>query len=328
MTALVPAARVLVVSDDADDAKLVLAQLKSDFPDSRAATDMSNAVQAFDEFRPEVLVLAFEQLSKAQAYSLRLYRLGQSVHEYSHRSVLLCGKEEVRAAYQLCRDGSFDDYVLFWPQAQDGLRLPMSVIHAARQLKSAPEKGPSNVELISHVKQIAAMQSLVEQHEEEDEVFRGRASASAGPQGLKSKLAPHMSGLQALGEKVRRIRPLIMLVDDDPFARKLAAKALEQSSYELAFANDGTSALALLRRMRPDLILMDVNLPDADGVSLTQKLKAAPHLAEIPILMLTGDARRQTLESSLKAGANGFVVKPFTPRALLVKLDHFLSTSA
>jgi two-component system chemotaxis response regulator CheY len=58
------------------------------------------------------------------------------------------------------------------------------------------------------------------------------------------------------------------------------------------------------------------------------KLKAAPHLADIPVLMLTGDARRQTLDSSVTAGAVGFVVKPFTPRSLLDKPDRFLSTAA
>jgi hypothetical protein len=116
---------VLVVSDDVDDAKLILAQLKPDHPDTRAATDMANAVQVFDEFRPDILVLGFDELAKAHAYSLRLYRLGRSVHKYRHRNILLCSKDEVRAAYQLYRDGPFDDYVLFWPQAQDGLRLPM-----------------------------------------------------------------------------------------------------------------------------------------------------------------------------------------------------------
>jgi CheY-like chemotaxis protein len=94
-----------------------------------------------------------------------------------------------------------------------------------------------------------------------------------------------------------------MLVDDDSFTRKLAAKALEGSSYALTYAHDGSSALALLRQGRPDLILMDVKLPDVDGVALTQKLRAASHLADIPALMLTGDARRQTLERSMSAGA-------------------------
>jgi len=318
----------MVVADDAEHAASIIDILKADHPDIRAAADVTTAVQAFDEFRPDVLVVGFDTLAKAQAYSLRLYRLSQSVHEYSHRNVLLCSQAEAPEAYQLCREGSFDDYVLFSPQAHDALRLSMSVLQAARHLRSEPQQGPSTVELISHVKKLAAMQATLEQHDDAREATTGNSVPLVPAPTLKAKLAPHLNGLQALGEKVRRIKPLVMAVDDDDFARKLTTKALEGSPYEVTFAPDATAALALLRRTRPDLILMDVNLPDIDGVTLTQKLKAAPHLADIPVLMLTGDARRQTLEVSMSAGAVGFVVKPFTPRALLDKLDRFLSTAA
>jgi CheY-like chemotaxis protein len=80
----------------------------------------------------------------------------------------------------------------------------------------------------------------------------------------------------------------------------------------------------MLRRLRPHLILMDVHLPDLDGVSLTRKLKSTEHLAAIPIVMLTGDARRGTLENSMSAGAAGFLVKPFTREAIVAKLNRLL----
>jgi CheY-like chemotaxis protein len=142
---------------------------------------------------------------------------------------------------------------------------------------------------------------------------------------LKQKLAPHLSDMRAFGDKVRKIRPVILFVEDNQFARNLVQKALEGKDYEIAFAHDGTATLSLLRNMRPDLIMMDVNLPDIDGVSLTRKLKAVPHLAEIPVVMLTSEAKVQTLQSSMDAGATGFVVKPFTREALLAKIDKFLS---
>jgi CheY-like chemotaxis protein len=321
MKELIPAARVMVVGDNAEHASSILDQLRADHPECSAATNPATAVQAFDDFRPEVVVVAFDTLAKAQAYSLRLYRLSQAVHAYHHRNVLLCTESEAPEAYQLCREGAFDDYVTHGAP-RDGLRVSMSVLQAARQLKAAPQQGPSNVELISHVKRLSAMQVTLDQHEESIE-----GKAGAGPT-LKSKLAPHFSGLQSLREKVRSIQTLVMLVDDDEFARKLTMRALDGSPYDLTCAQDGTAALALLRRTRPDLILMDVSLPDIDGVTLTQKLKGAPHLADIPVLMLTGDARRQTLDSSMTAGAAGFVVKPFTARGLIEKLDRFLSTAA
>ena len=142
---------------------------------------------------------------------------------------------------------------------------------------------------------------------------------------MKDKLAQHLTGLRAIGQKIGQTTPLVMVVDDDQFARKMIQTGLEGKSYELIFAHDGTAALGLLRRIRPDLILMDINLPDIDGVALTQKLKALPRLADIPVLMLTGEARRETLQNSMKAGAAGFIVKPFTAEMLDARLSKFLS---
>ena len=321
MRDLLPSVRVMVVGDDAEHAASILRQLKTDHPECTVATNPAVAVQAFDGFRPDVVVVSFDTLSKAQAYSLRLYRLSEAVHAYHHRNVLVCTEGEAAEAFQLCRDGLFDDYVTY-AKPHDALRISMSVLHAARHLKAAPQNGPSNVELISHVQRLGAMQAVLERHEE------SAGGAPGDPPTLKSKLVPHLNGLRALSEKVQRIRTRVMLVDDDEFARKLTTQALSGSAYELICASDGTAALALLRRVRPDLILMDIGLPDIDGLRLTQKLKAAPHLADIPVLMLTGDARRQTVDNSMSVGAAGFLVKPFTPQGLLDKLDRFLSTKA
>jgi CheY-like chemotaxis protein len=142
------------------------------------------------------------------------------------------------------------------------------------------------------------------------------------------RIAPQMAGVRGFVEKVRQAWPAILVVEDDEFARKLIAKALAAQQYELVFANDSTAALALLRRTEPELILMDVNLPDMDGVALTRKLKAVPHLAHIPVLMLTGEAKRETLASSMNAGADGFIVKPFTREALVAKIERFLPANA
>jgi CheY-like chemotaxis protein len=380
-------ARILVASDNADDAAQIIRQLKGDFTELRSSTDSDKAVEDFEDFDPDVLILAFDAVEKAQGYALGLYRFSQRVSDHGHRTILLCDKAEIQHAFELCKKGSFDDYVLYWPQAQDGLRLLMSVWSAARHVIAPPSSGPSHVDLVSHLKQLGTMQSLVEQQLSEGErhavtaggslqqaertvggaiddlfqrltgsgstgrvdvsdpvalarefdqlkspvskAFEATAKAMAPTGGwtrqLKEKLAPHLTGLRAIGEKIGQTKPLVMVVDDDQFARKMIQTSLEGKSYELIFAHDGTAALGLLRRIRPDLILMDINLPDIDGVTLTQKLKALPWLAEIPVLMLTGEARRETLQNSMKAGAAGFIVKPFTAKMLNERLGQFLS---
>ena len=70
---------------------------------------------------------------------------------------------------------------------------------------------------------------------------------------------------------------------------------------------------------------MDVNLPDISGITLTQRLKLVPDFAGIPVVMLTSESRRETIEDSLKAGAADFIVKPFAREAVIKKLDRFLS---
>ena len=315
-------ARVLVASDHVDDATQIVNQLKPEFAEISASTDIDSAVDDYDAFEPDVLVVAFDSLEKAQAHMLRLHRLSQKTSHDGHRTVLLCHKDEVRGAFDLCKQGVFDDYVLHWPHAQDGLRLAMSVWSAARQTVAAPVEGPSNLDLINHVRQIGVMQSMLKQQVAAADFESGSA------QQLRARLAPQLDSMLVLADKVKQIQPVVLIVEDDDFARKLLQKALDGTGYEVLFAPDGAAALGLLRRVRPDLILMDINLPGIDGVALTQKLKSQPALAAIPVLMLTGEARRETLESSMNAGAVGFIVKPFVRDALIAKLERFLSTGA
>jgi CheY-like chemotaxis protein len=109
---------------------------------------------------------------------------------------------------------------------------------------------------------------------------------------LKERVEPAMAGAQALRSIVDKIRPILLVVDDEEMMQKMVARALDATKYEIVFASDANSALKQLRRLRPDAILMDVKLPGQDGVSLTKWLKCMPNLATIPVIMLTGDARR------------------------------------
>ncbi len=116
----------------------------------------------------------------------------------------------------------------------------------------------------------------------------------------------------------------MLVVEDDEFAQQMVQQALDPARWDIVFAGDGAAALSQLGRVKADVILMDVRLPDTDGVALTRRLKALPATAAIPILMLTGDARRETLLGSIEAGAAGFVVKPVSRATLQAKLDKIL----
>jgi CheY-like chemotaxis protein len=123
-------------------------------------------------------------------------------------------------------------------------------------------------------------------------------------------------------------RPVVLVVEDDVVLHTLVAAMLESEAIELVFEADGRAALERIRAVAPDLVLMDVVLPGGDGVALTQQIKATPELAAIPVVMLSGEARLDTLVRSMEAGAADFIVKPFTREALVAKLGRYLPAAA
>lgn len=86
-------------------------------------------------------------------------------------------------------------------------------------------------------------------------------------------------------------------------------------------------ALAILRKRRPDLILMDVGLPDIDGVETTRRLKSVEQFAKIPVIMITGRSEKSVVVESMKAGASSFAVKPFDQDVLCAKVSSLLNSA-
>ena len=115
-----------------------------------------------------------------------------------------------------------------------------------------------------------------------------------------------------------------MIVDDDDMQRKLVATMLKGENYSLLFAISGMDALALLRKVRPDVILMDITMPGLDGLETTRRLKAVPGLLHVPVIMITGHSEGNVVIDSLSAGAAGFVVKPFDRLSLIGKITKAL----
>lgn len=112
----------------------------------------------------------------------------------------------------------------------------------------------------------------------------------------------------------------ILIVDDEPAGRETLAALLRPQLYHLRLAASGQEALAYARAEPPDLVLLDVMMPGMDGFEVCRQLRADPHLAEVPILMVTALDDRESRLSGLEAGADDFISKPFDRMELRTRI--------
>jgi PleD family two-component response regulator len=380
-------ARVLIAGDEAKEARQLVELLNNHFDYVWSSTNADTAVAEFEEFAPDIILMAFKALEQAERYYLALHRFGQSIYRRRHRTILLCGKEDTVAAFELCKKRFFDDYVLYWPNPQDGLRIPMSVWLAARELQAEHRDGPSGPELRTHANHLEALDRNLTHDLDEgvrqaavadeslvaleralsganDEFLRHLAAGGAkgaievkDPDALarelaafkkrqidcartardrgvrpmnswakefKEKVAPALARTRTLATQVRESQPLLLVIDDDAAMRSALEPVLTSLGYDLVLAASGREGLRELAHIQPDVVLMDVKLTDIDGINLTRQLRSIPQLAHTPVVLMSGDSRRDTLINGIEAGATDFLAKPFTREVLRTKLDKVL----
>lgn len=380
--------RILVVATNVGDLRLITDLLSEEFDDVDSCSDVDTAINAFGQYRPQVMILAFKSLEESERFYLGLYRRNNAVHEIPHRTIVLCHRSELPRAFELCRKRHFDDYVAFWPAGYEPQRLKMAVLLAARASASPGGDMPSPKEFAAQARRMVEIESLLERklalggerigqfgeslaqaqkdvqgavaefsrrvlerdqmvhvkdraaldHELDRLLETGMreplAAASAMLDPVRQwvgsfgeELAPQLESMRALSALASRVRPVVLVVDDDPFQHRLLRGILADVPVELDFANSGTEALALLRHRRPELMLMDFNLPDVSGVDILHMLKSLPAMAGIPTILITGTSTKEVLQESLKAGAVDFMAKPFDKTRLVASISRLLDLS-
>lgn len=114
----------------------------------------------------------------------------------------------------------------------------------------------------------------------------------------------------------------ILVVDDFPTMRRIVRNLLKELGFEnVDEAEDGMVALAKLRASTFDFVVSDWNMPNLDGLAMLQQIRADPALKSLPVLMVTAEAKKENIVAAAQAGANGYVVKPFTAATLEEKLN-------
>jgi two-component system cell cycle response regulator DivK len=116
----------------------------------------------------------------------------------------------------------------------------------------------------------------------------------------------------------------ILVVEDQEDNRQILRDLLSSAGYEMSEAENGVEALAAVAKARPDLILMDIQLPIMDGYEATRRIKSDPKTKTIPVIVVTSYALSGDEAKAREAGCDAYVTKPYSPRALLAKIREFL----
>src|SRR5512135_1223637 len=116
----------------------------------------------------------------------------------------------------------------------------------------------------------------------------------------------------------------ILYIEDNPDNRTLVRRVLQSEGYLVCEAVDGPSGLKIAAEQRPDLVLMDINLPEIDGYEVTARLKQLPGLNRVPIIAVTANVMKGDREKTLAAGCDGYIQKPIDIDLLPSQIERFL----
>ncbi len=117
----------------------------------------------------------------------------------------------------------------------------------------------------------------------------------------------------------------ILVVDDEKHIVKIVEFNLKKKGYDVFIANNGLEALEQVEKNKPDLILLDVMMPEMDGLEVCKRLKNDDRYKDIPIIMLTAKGQEIDRDTGIKFGANMYITKPFSPKLLLGQIEEILN---
>lgn len=120
----------------------------------------------------------------------------------------------------------------------------------------------------------------------------------------------------------------ILVVEDDAELVELLRFNLKKAGFAVGTASDGIEAIKKARSLLPDLVLLDLMLPELDGFAVCEVLRRDPNLAHTPVIMLTALSSQLARLAGMEAGANEYMVKPFSPKQLISRIETLLPTAS
>lgn len=120
----------------------------------------------------------------------------------------------------------------------------------------------------------------------------------------------------------------ILYIEDEPDHAALIKLWLERNDFIISIAGSGKEGLERIEKERPDLVLLDIMLPDIGGTEVCKRIKTGSNSANIPVLIVSGAGRKEVRDASFKSGADDFIDKPVSPKDLLVKMRALLEKNS
>jgi two-component system, OmpR family, response regulator MtrA len=120
---------------------------------------------------------------------------------------------------------------------------------------------------------------------------------------------------------------LVVVADDEEDILDLVTTIIERSGHEVLPVRDGAAALAAIRERRPDLVVLDIAMPEVDGLEVLRRLRSDPQTSELPVLLLSARAQEDDVRLAFATGANAYVKKPFSPGELSRRIDNLLGAA-
>jgi len=120
----------------------------------------------------------------------------------------------------------------------------------------------------------------------------------------------------------------VLVVDDDPGIVALVSYKLGRSGFEVDSVGDGQAAVDFVATQTPDLMMLDIMMPGLSGLEVLERLRASETTAKLPVIMLTAMAQESDVERGFELGADDYIIKPFSPRELLGRVNAVLARSA
>jgi len=120
---------------------------------------------------------------------------------------------------------------------------------------------------------------------------------------------------------------LVLVADDEEDILALVTTILERAGYEVVSVRDGAEALTAVRDRRPDLAVLDISMPEVDGLEVLRRIRADADTSELPVLLLSAQAQEADVKLGFATGASAYVKKPFSPRELAQRVNDLLGSS-